>query len=221
MTEAEILEYWAIRINEKSCTKESLAGFFQAFRPQGSGLSKVFEGVVGGEEILKRLIAIYRATESGWEKRDAYFVVRKPAPLSEKTAIQLVNLHLDNFAEIARQIDNGELLQLLCPRPNIEIHQGTTPWPPSDDDPEVLLYEAQGEFIQSLKPLKSSASILSDAVYHIANDYLIRDYVLWPLYESSCPIVEPFGPYFELWKHGAGFRFSQDHINVFVPFLDQ
>src|SRR4051812_39128360 len=45
--------------------EENMAGFFQCFRPHGDGLATAFEGVVGADEILPRLMAVYQATANG------------------------------------------------------------------------------------------------------------------------------------------------------------
>jgi hypothetical protein len=42
--------------------------------------------------------------------------------------------------------------------------------------------------------------------------------ILWPLYKDATPIEEPFRPYFDLWRHGAGFRFIDEQtVRVYVP----
>jgi hypothetical protein len=41
---------------------------------------------------------------------------------------------------------------------------------------------------------------------------------LWPLYRHASEIEEPFGPHFELWRHGVGFRFlSGEAVRAYVP----
>jgi hypothetical protein len=165
-------------------------------------------------------LEVYQATAWGWDQEDAYFVVKKPQPLSRERAAHLVTRHLQQFADIARETGNGQLLRLLEPLPRVEVVPGKTPWPPGQDDPEVLIYEARTDFMTSLSPLSSYALLLDEALYHLACDYFLRDYILWPLYRQASTLVEPFGSYFELWKHGAGMRFVTDKlVKVFVPAL--
>src|SRR5262245_25326927 len=40
-------------------TEDDLFGFLEFFRPNGAGLEKLFTGVVGGDEILQRLLRVY------------------------------------------------------------------------------------------------------------------------------------------------------------------
>jgi hypothetical protein len=202
----------------KARSNDDLVGFFQAFRPYGQDLPRALEGVVRAEEILPRLLQIYAATAPGWDERDAYFVVRTPNPLFQDQARDLVLAHVQRFAEIAKEVGAVELLGILQPSPEIDVVEGHAPWPPDPDGVENLMYDARADFMASLAPIASDALLLDDALYHLACDYFLRDYVLWPLYRQSSKVVEPFGPYFEMWKHGVGLRFVRtDLIKAFVP----
>ena len=50
------------------------------------------------------------------------------------------------------------------------------------------------------------ASLFSEALYHINNDYFLSYALLWPMTEHP-PIENPFRPRFELWKMGLTPRF--------------
>jgi hypothetical protein len=219
MTEDQNLVRWRKLMDAAS--QDGLVGFFQKFRPHGNGLTAAFEGVVGADEFLPRLLRIYQATAEGWDETDAYFVVRRPTPLSQEKAKQFATLYLQKMGEVAAEVGNADLVQLLKPLPRIEIVVGKAPWPPGQDDPETLIYEARTDFILSLTPQDSQVLLLDDALYHIACDYFLRDYVLWPLYKHSTAIADPFEPYFDLWEHGAAIRFQGDDVvKVYVPRLD-
>lgn len=218
MTKEQILARWKEMTDITS--QENLVGFFQKFRPHGNGLAAALEGVVGANEILPRLLELYEVTADGWQREDAYFVVKNPKPCSKEQARQLTNLHLQKMREVAREIGNRDLRHLLEHPPQIEVICGKVPWPPGQNDLESLIYEVRTDFILSLTPLNSHILLLNDAFYHIACDYFLRDYILWPLYRHSTTVVEPFKPYFELWKYGAGFRFPiDDTVKVYVPSL--
>jgi hypothetical protein len=223
MTTHAILNRWNSMVasrSPKARPNHDLVGFFQAFRPYGQDLPRALEGVVRAEEILPRLLQIYAATAPGWDERDAYFVVRAPDPLFQDQARDLILAHVQRFAQIAKEVGAIELLGILEPPPEIDVVQGHTPWPPDPDGVESLMYDARTDFIESLTPTASDALLLDDALYHLACDYYLRDYVLWPLYRQSSKVVEPFGSYFEMWKHGAGLRFvTTDLIKAFVPVL--
>src|SRR5688572_15579290 len=71
--------------------EEDLFGFFDCFRPDGGGLERVFAGVVGGDQILPRLLRVYESTKGS---EGAYFVVRRPAPVTDERLIELTTQHL-------------------------------------------------------------------------------------------------------------------------------
>jgi hypothetical protein len=223
MTEQEILDRWKSIAGDASpapWTTDNLIGFFQTLRPDGYKLAAALDGLAGAEAILERLLAIYRVTAAGCELGDAYFIVRNPEPLSKLEAEQLSRSHLRNMADIARALDRSELLHLLEPLPRMQVSQGQTPWPPTQDSPEALIYEAEVDFIAGLTPLPSYILLLKEAMFYIACDSFLRDYILWPLYQKSTLVTDPFQPYFELWKHGSGIRFTGGRAGtVFVPIL--
>jgi len=52
----------------------------------------------------------------------------------------------------------------------------------------------------------------------VACDYNLQYHILWPLYRQATTIEEPFRPYFDLWKHGSGYRFAgKEAVRVYVP----
>jgi len=217
MTEAQVLTRWG-KIVGAASQEHNLAGFFQKFRPHGDGLTEALKGVAGADEILPRLLDVYEATAEGWEEGDAYFVVRSPKTLAKEQAKQFAASYLHKMEEVARAVGNSELIRILQGRHRIEVVSGKTPWPPGQGDPETLLYEARADFMLSLAPMESHMLLLDDALYHIACDYFLRDYILWPLYSRTTAITDPFEPYFRMWQHGAGIRFQGDDlIKAFVP----
>jgi hypothetical protein len=220
MTDESIINRWkrmAGSRSAKALSKDDLVGFFQAFRPYGQDIPTVLEGVAGADEIVPRLLRIYAATAPGWNEHDAYFLVRRPKPLSQDQVRDLVLAHIQRFAEIAQQIDAIELIEILERPPKVVVVQGQAPWPPGPESVETLMYEARADFMASLTPSVSEALLFDEALYYLACDYSLRDYVLWPLYRPSTTIVEPFGPYFEMWTHGVDLRFvGTDLIKAFV-----
>jgi hypothetical protein len=236
-TEEEMLAYWKSLAGDDSSDdweEDDLAMFFQGFRPHGDGVEAAFEGVVGAEEILPRLMQVYEATADGSEHEgssDGYFVVRNPRPLSAERAKALagedlykVSAIVSEFAALRPNDSATELQALLDPLPAIEVVRGETPWPPDNDAPEGLIYEVTNDFMHHLKwdrkPVESHAHLLEEALYSLAGDYNLGYHILWPLYRHLTPITEPFEAHFELWKHGAGYRFhSNDQVTVYVPNL--
>ena len=214
MTDKEIVAKWK---DMTGITSDELVGFFQAFRPQGDGLLKAFEGVTKADEILPRLLEIYQVTTDGYPE-DAYFVIRKPLPLSRELALGFASSHIRKCLDIAKEMGRDDLVQLLQLYHRMEVVVGDKPWPPRQDESEVDLDEVVIDFMLSLKPLKSQALLLSDALYSMACDTYIRDYIFWPLFRNSTIVADPFAPYFNLWKHGAGLRLESDHLlKVYLP----
>src|SRR5260370_6761278 len=99
MGEDQVLARWKKMADTTS--PQNLVVFFQRFRPHGNDLALALEGVVGANEILPRLLEIYQATADGWQRGDAYFVVRNPKPLSMEQARRLASSHLEKMGEIA------------------------------------------------------------------------------------------------------------------------
>ena len=216
MTDNERIAQWKSITGIKS---DELAGFFQSFRPHGDGLERALRGVVRSDEIVSRLLEIYEATAEGYPT-DAYFIVRKPTPLSQNDALHLATLHWQKLNEISKEVKSNELAQMLRQHDRFEVVVGDRPWPPSEDDPETLVDEVVTDYVLSLSPKRSQALLLREALYNMACDTYIRDYVLWPLYREPTSVLEPFEPYFKLWKHDAGFRFDHDgSLKVYVPSL--
>lgn len=233
----EMLAYWKSLVGDGSLAAwqpENMGMFFQAFRPNGQGVEAAFDGVVGAEQILPRLMQVYEATAAGWEpegRSDWYFVVRQPTPLAAERAEELCTEHLQKVAQLAKEFEAAgdedtvaELQALLDPLPRVEVVQGETPQPPDDDDPEGLIYEVTNDVMRylrwNLKPVESHAHLMDEALYTLACDYSLAYHILWPLYRHLTPVSEPFAAYFELWQHGAGYRFHQsDQVTVYVPNL--
>jgi len=82
---------------------------------------------------------------------------------------------------------------------------------------ETIIHDLRSDWFLSLKPKQSDALLMGEAFYSIACDYYIADYLLWPLYQHSTVIEEPFAPYFELWTHGALAIFERPgQVTVYV-----
>lgn len=220
----EMMRRWKAMAGDTSLEPwdlENMAGFFQCFRPDGRDLPEVFEGVVGADEILPRLLEVYQATADGWEANgvyDGYFIVRNPHPLSVSRATGLLRQHLERAAAIAEAIGCDELAVLLGSPFRLETVEGQAPWPPGDNGSETLIYEAIGDFMRSLTPRESDALLMEEGLYTLACDSNLQHHILWPLYRHDTTVEEPFQPYFDLWKHGARYRLASEHTaRVYVP----
>jgi hypothetical protein len=198
------LERWR-RAREEAlgdpATEADLYGFFQSFRPDGRGLEEVFAGVVGGGELLQRLLELYRVTAWGWDPNDAYFLVKAPQPLAETEMRRLAQLHhasmvhvaeLAGATEVKSFLEMGSRLAVVARVESRALAEGAN----------LEVYEAAVNFVANLPGTESEALLLGEAYYGIACDYFLKYHLLWPLYDQVSPISEPFGAYYQLWKHG-------------------
>jgi len=214
MSDMELIARWR---SITGVTSEEMAGFFQAFRPLGVGLVDALQGVSLSGEIVPRLLEIYAATADGY-RSDAYFIVRRPPPLSNDRAAQLAVDHCRRMEAISRRVQFDKLAQLLQTYQCTELIVDNCPESAEESTLEDLLDDAVTEFMFSMTPLDSQALLLSEAIYYIACDSYIRNHVLWPLYRHATAVCEPFEPYFDLWKYGAGVHFGSDKVlRVYVP----
>lgn len=198
--------------------EDDLFAFFDCFRPDGTGVERVFAGVVGGDEILQRLLKVYESTKeslNAW----GYFIVSRPALTTPQRLVELTAQHLDKARQIARSHLDAELARLMETLPQIEIARVPAPDRklPDYDTPETMVYDVVGDWFRELVPVQSDALLLHEAFYSITCDYNIAYYLLWPLFRHSTNIEEPFAPYFELWTHGAHAIFEKPGlVTVYV-----
>jgi hypothetical protein len=164
------LESWKFLAGDtspESWTPDHMATFFQCFRPDGQGLSQAFEGVVRGDEILARLLEVYRSTADGWQGEDTsdgYFLVRNPSTTPASRVEDLIRRHLGRIAAMAEAVGHDELSSILGRPLRIEVVEGQAPWPPEEDAPESLIYDAIGDFMGSLTPRESEALLMGEGL---------------------------------------------------------
>ncbi|HPF41773.1 MAG TPA: hypothetical protein P5081_17570 [Phycisphaerae bacterium] len=215
MTDDELLLRWKTLAGDTSATTwddVSVGMLFQKFRPHGDGVDAVFEGLEGGDELLERLLPVYQWTAEGFATEsaiDAYFVVRHP-PRTAHLADYL-RRHLEKMAEITQDCGRNDLSDILRRIHTINEVEGERPPPDSDDTLDTEIYEVVGDWFLELTPMRSKALLLHEAYYTIACDYDLASYLMWPLYRDSTNIVDPFAPYFELWRHGASIQFEPEN----------
>jgi hypothetical protein len=222
---------------------DSLIGFFQAFRPDGTPEQPLFTGLIrsgdasllgsNGQSVLteeiaealdERLVALYRTAGDNRRPgggKDAYFVVRQPQPIDPDVVESLAEKLIEDLAELASVVGDAETASLLGQSPRIRVLEGLPPKHPKRDDEKTSLLRAmQQEVPQWVSRLDVGglAGLLRPAYYFIACDPLLRDYLMWPLYRESARLADPFLPYFQLWRHGVKYRvFQEDQIDFYLP----
>lgn len=214
---------------------ETLVGAFQKFRPSGKSLEKVFERAPCGAAITQRLLKVYETT--GEARRsdgmsDAFFIVRNPAKIDPSEALTIAKEFFEQLRQLALENNVLELGSVLNPLPTIRIIEGKAPKHPKADLEKSALLQAMqkqapaliDKFLGNLEkpglqdPQKEFAQFLSPALYFVACDSFLRDYLLWPLVAECSALDDPFESYFWLWSKGAKYRiFNNDQIDLYFP----
>ena len=105
---------------ETALDADSLIGFFQIFRPDGSAIDGLYSDLDVGQALHARLDKLYavagndRRPQGG---RDAYFVIRNPEPLDPELARQLGFGWLQGLRELARCVGDAMTAEVLDPIP--------------------------------------------------------------------------------------------------------
>ncbi len=193
--------------------------FLHHFRPAGEGLREVFQGVAHGEEILERLMEVYRIAGEG---DGMYFQVRKPAVVPPSELSLLAEQHLARMTEIVREYPAAGWQDVLAPlvegKIRVEVVQARFPDKGLPEDLNGALYEVAGDYVRSLEHAPSDATLLDDALYYMACRYDVVRHVLWPLYRNATSIREPFQPSYRLWTLGAELWFEDPTLcRVYSP----
>lgn len=188
-----------------------LFGMFQHFRPDGKGVEAVFAGFPHGAEMLSRLMEVYRCTSKGFRESDAYFIPRPSRACPEKKARELLAAHFDAMRKLAPAVRIEGLDEALAyvEFERVTTHEALEAVPYSDDCPESSIYEMCTDLPRRMKSQDETLRDLREALYSIACDYYLADYVRWPLYEPIDAHPDPYRAYFELWSRGVQFNYRE------------
>lgn len=221
-----------------------LVGLFQALRPEGLKEEGLFDGIHGGQEFEKRLTALYAAVRTSSRAdgmRDAYFIVREPLSAEPATIGDLgatfahgviAAYAAQSDTEHSVEADSPQAFDLPVKRPAIRVLEGKAPRHPKEKAERSRLLE----FLTGLAPSQVNAKFsagslgekLGEALYFVACDPWLRDYLRWPLFsesmsrsgngESIAALGDALDAYFELWRHGVKFRiFSDKQVDFYIP----
>jgi len=218
-----------IRVDDPT-SPDSLIGFFQQFRPDGRGLAGLFDDLPGGQDVHRRLEEVFEIAGSdrrGDGRRDVYFIVRSPEPISADATQQLAENWLSGVASIADATADDRLIEVLTPLPKVRVLEGSPPKHPKDaiNQSELMkVFQTQAPKLTERIDLSHEiAATLRPAFYFINCDAMLRDYLMWPLYQEALVSQglagqEPLRPYFRLWCHGVKYRIMQDkQIDFYIP----
>ncbi|MEC8558300.1 MAG: hypothetical protein VXZ82_25125 [Planctomycetota bacterium] len=205
---------------------DSLIGVFQAFRPDGLPEFAMLESVPGGSEFRARIQCVYDAVGTGQRSdnmKDAFFVVRHPPQLQSNDAQKTATDFVKGALELALQTGVENTFEL----PEIRILEGKPPkHPKNPNEKSKLLHLFESELPAQIDALFAPGSLgneLSEALYFVACDRWLRDFLRWPMLQpnkndlntSNSHCVDS---YFQLWRHGVKFRiFSNNRIDFYLP----
>lgn len=214
---------------DEPVTADALIGVLQLFRPDGEGLTGLFDELEQGVELARRLRLLYQATGETPRPgggRDAYFIVRDPPPLDPELAREHAVTWLRQLADLARVVGADDWLQYLEPLPTIRVLEGIAPKQTKADLDTVPLYrllkrDAAG-WTERLPGNQDIAAMLRPAFYFAACDWALRDHLLWPLHDEASELDDPFAAYFELWRHNAKLRaMGPGQLDVYLPHTNE
>jgi hypothetical protein len=213
---------------DEPCDGDTLIGILQRFRPDGSALLGLFDGVSNGASLASRLQQLYEVAGDSVRPgggQDAYFIVRTPPPADADQVHRWASQWLGSLQTLAVQTGHKELAEAFGPTLRVRVLEGIAPKHTKGDLDVLPLYRAfkkqAAELVQRLPTQSSIPGLLGPAYYFAACDWALRDYLLWPLYEAHSDLGDPFEPYFHLWRHGAKLRsFADDTIDVYLPHSD-
>ncbi|NND97541.1 MAG: apolipoprotein acyltransferase [Pirellulaceae bacterium] len=204
---------------------DSLIGFFQLFRPDGRGIEGLFDDLSCGADLHARLDELEVAAREDRRPQgglDAYFIVRRPHILSAESVERLAKQWLSKLLELAIELGDTNVAELLQSMPTIRILEGHPPKNPKIEAEKSDLLRAFQERIpkwcEQFADADEHAEALRPAYYFNTCDPMVRDYLMWPLYAPVVEVREPFAAYFELWKHRVKYRIFNDHqIDLYLP----
>ncbi len=157
--------------------------------------------------------------------QDAYFIVRNPPMLEAQAAERLGQAFVAGLSQICKQLGINDGSQLFDKPPSVRVLEGKAPKHPRKREEHCELLRLMNEIIpgavDGLFKEESLGAQLSEALYFIACDRLLRDYLRWPLLASQEPSAsgnDVLASYFELWRHGIKYRaFNNEQIDLYLP----
>lgn len=188
-------------------------------------MQPIFCQVDNGEEVYERLAKVYEIC--GHPRRpdgmkDAFFIVRDPDAVAAEVVQSVGQEFFKGLGLLAFELNHDELASCLHPLPEIRLVEGAVPkHPKAEEEKSNLLKQVTktGPAVtDGLREKMEIANYLSRAIYFIACDAFLRDFILWPWMAEHSNVEDPFESYFQFWKHGVKFRiFGEKQIDLYLP----
>ncbi|MFN3189742.1 MAG: hypothetical protein ACE361_04385 [Aureliella sp.] len=227
---AEERGYSRIPSGNEGVPSDSLLGIFQLFRPDGISDLEIFAEQPGGPVFEERLSAVFAAVGDGGRGdglKDAYFVVRNPPAIDESAAKPIAESFVHSSIRLSSLI--GSTFEA---DPDVRILEGKPPkHPRAREEQAPLLGLLQRDLPSSIAEILNANSLaaqLQEALYFVACDHWLRDYLRWPLASAESTLAlsqdgrsaldAALDAYFTLWVHGIKFRiFSNRQVDFYLP----
>lgn len=194
---------------------EQFYGYFQSFMPSGKNVEKVFEPLEHGNELLDRLVPVYKATELktiAQNKQGVYPGYFCPNPISDREkVIAYGKNHVEYLKEFAHFSEDKVLFDMLNNVENIEL----MPKEPNikDDDLNAYLYDSISDWASTNNTDGELINILGEAYYSINCDYYLSYYFQYPTFEQR-PTIDFLKPYFKIWEAGYYCKFDGNKLII-------
>jgi hypothetical protein len=196
--------------------EEAPEDFLHAFRPDGAKLPPLFEGLPNAGGVLDRLQTVF--AHSGPETGHMYFMVSRPAPLTDAELVATVRTWastvagLIDAASLVDEADTGTVHALVNAKLAVEIVDG----PPGEGSDHPLLawiHEAMLWYSDQVE-YPAFADLLIEPLYMIACRYALVHWILRP---SLGPVDDDlFAPRAKLWLAGVEFAFVDEGKNLHI-----
>lgn len=206
---------------------DSFYGLFQSFMPDGTGARDVFESLTCADALYDRLVPLYAATKTVFQKARAeggvpgYFCPPTPEPLPEKSELEALGWkHVQSMLRLAGFCNDSVTLDLLKEVVNVRVQLPTksTKGKKSEQRAESKVNEAVYELIHEFndagkKVDAEKMELLSEAYYSMCCDYMVSYYLQYPSYTLK-PEEELFEAYFQLMLLGATVRLEDTALQI-------
>jgi len=196
---------------------QDVAGFFQRFRPDGKGLSDIYSGVEFGDEISQRLTAAMKVDGT---TRGPTLSANNRLPVNARQAVALVKLLCVKIRKLAREFGDEELAERFVAKQFVVRAGERRKYAQNEYNAESIEMLCDAAFSVVYDTL-ATANVLNTGICTLfarTGFSPLAFYVQWPICADQFQTVDPFKPFFDLWRRGVAWRMTDDKVaEVFTP----
>jgi len=198
-------------------TSQDVAGFFHRFRPDGKGLSEIYSGVGFGDEISKRLTAAMKVDGT---TKGPTLSANNRMPVNARQAVALVKVLCGKIRKLAREFDDEELAERFVANRFVVRAGERRKYARNDYTAESIEMLCDSAF-SVVYDTWATANVLDTGIYRlfsVSRFSPLAFYVQWPVCADRFQTVDPFKPFFDLWRRGVEWRLTDGKVaEVFTP----